>query len=303
MMLDLLRKVDQRIRALEALESLLKEYEVHCLFTSLSEDTRYIVFKADNQEWILLFPLSQLVNLVSPELTGANIPEQVIKASLNLITTNFLLDVCNIDIIPFHKLAYHICEDISMYNSLTLLKVWNDHILFYINKAPLLKKNSDFRLPLYYDIIFPLKIVIGSSEISIHDLEKINEGDVLLLGNICPECKCNNVIIEITKWPEEIIMLNQYNGESQVHVAPPSAEDNNICDLAQLKVKVEIVMCAQSLTLKELHELKEHKTLVLPPKSHENIYLMINDHFFAKGELVQIGDNLAVEINLIKKEP
>ncbi len=70
-------------------------------------------------------------------------------------------------------------------------------------------------------------------------------------------------------------------------------------DRNKINLKISFLLQQQNMTLEEISHLHTGSLVPLLPEAEKKIIVTVNNQRYAKGELIQIGDQLAVEITEI----
>lgn len=156
----------------------------------------------------------------------------------------------------------------------------------------------------------PLLFCLGTSKFPLRSLGVIQAGDVLLIDRPSGKVCSNNETLFQFKLDQESLMILEPNDE-------PEGLDSDTADLANhdstvkdpqnkfdnLPVQLSFILMEKSVTLAELKAMIPGETITISADAIMNVEIRVNQHKFARGELVQLTDgSLAVEIRQISSK-
>jgi type III secretion protein Q len=142
------------------------------------------------------------------------------------------------------------------------------------------------------DLPLPLSLRLGTSVLSPALLAQVETGDVLLLGHVSKQLVCREQVLFNYSIQQEEIMLEQ---AIAAHESPESPA-NPIVSGRQLPLQVEVVLQEMSLTVAQLETLSSGQVLPLNTDAERNVLLRANGVLLARGELVEVSQQLGVQI-------
>ena len=143
-------------------------------------------------------------------------------------------------------------------------------------------------LPLRLDVLLGRQILRPAL------LAEIAQGDVLLLANHQPQLACNGRALFSYTLQEEHIMVQPH-----FNLAASSLPASDAQGLEQVPLAVEFVLQEIHLTLGELGAIAPGQVLRLNPDAERNVVLRANGIVLARGELVELDQQLGIEIHSI----
>lgn len=183
-----------------------------------------------------------------------------------------------------------------------------------------LKQTPELAIPI------PMNLLIGSSELFLHEIEDLEAGDIVLLTNIttrltpeftpealtCLVGDAENVIVEFRRNPDsswEIISLKHEKPMHEIQAAISSNELNDHNNqpnklLDSVCVKLRIQLPTTNITGRQLMELHHGRILQLDFKPTDSVELLVaaNNCQIATGKLVEIEGKLGVRIESVKND-
>lgn len=94
-------------------------------------------------------------------------------------------------------------------------------------------------------------------------------------------------------------MLEQPVTSDQDDHNASSESSTAIFDLNQLSLNVDFILQRQTFSLNTIKSWQSGTQLILNHNAHCAIALEINGQLFARGELIQVGEQLAVELHTL----
>lgn len=167
-----------------------------------------------------------------------------------------------------------------------------------------------------------LKFSLGTSRMKSIRLTSISCGDLLLIQRPNPRVYIAdklafrfNLSEEGNIMVEELEEYNEEDSEEENEEETAEAEEDiqavdnespgavlkpkGRFDRNKINLKMNFLLQRQDMMLEEISNLHEGSLVKLFPDAEKNIIVMINNQRYAKGELIQIGDGLAVEVTEI----
>lgn len=144
---------------------------------------------------------------------------------------------------------------------------------------------------------------IGSLDLKRRQLAKVRCGDVLLLDQLSPQARIERAGVFTFYINENEVVVNDIFDDFSVEVPHPVAAEpvqdtaERKLDLGNVPVSVEVVLCQLQYTVGELGNIQAGSALSLPDGAHRSVSLRLHGHIIGKGELVQVGDGLGVQLS------
>ncbi|WGO83852.1 FliM/FliN family flagellar motor switch protein [Arsenophonus apicola] len=220
----------------------------------------------------LAIPASYLIELLQEQLTTISIPQ---------------LGEFQIQVTQFDCLQQPI-EAIRIASSLGQI------LIVDANGSAPLKENDYANLPLQ------VRFSIGYSRLKQQLFCTLQTGDILLLQQSQTYLSVETIPLFHYTWqPQGNIMLAQPIVTDQDDHNASSESSPAIFDLNQLSLKVNFILQRQTFSLNTIKSWQSGTQLMLNSDAHCAITLEINGQTFAKGELIQVGEQLAVELHTL----
>ncbi|KVC71751.1 type III secretion system cytoplasmic ring protein SctQ [Burkholderia ubonensis] len=152
-----------------------------------------------------------------------------------------------------------------------------------------------------------LRFVLGSTRISVATLQSLRGGDAVLIQE-----RVFNVTVGARRLcaysiEGNSIMLDELENDAQASASEAHcdqrdarASDGQPFDVAALPVKLECVLQHTELSVADVAQLHAGAILPLEPDAERHVTLYANGRCLAQGELIQVGERLAVEIQSIE---
>ncbi|WP_273801853.1 FliM/FliN family flagellar motor switch protein [Proteus vulgaris] len=151
---------------------------------------------------------------------------------------------------------------------------------------------------------------LGTSQLSLSLLKNILLGDVLLIEKIS-----SNLFLGEKKWikfewngensvqllnenESKVLDSNEQNKSAHEIESQPfiTDEEKRLAPIGNIPVTVSFILASKKLLIEEIENLKPGQHIMLPEEAHQQIILKVNGLSVAQGELIRVGDRLAVEI-------
>lgn len=155
----------------------------------------------------------------------------------------------------------------------------------------------------------PVELGIARLQLPLHRLRRLAPGAVLLLDQLQPVARNARRRLYSFDFTLETISVNtpfdflddeDGNADSAVpaiSAAPTSAPvPERGIDIKRLPVTVDVVLCELQHTIGELDGLQPGTVFNLPVDAWKQLQLRVNGQRIARGELVQVGDQLGVQL-------
>lgn len=144
----------------------------------------------------------------------------------------------------------------------------------------------------------PVQLHLGRLSHCVSRLRRLLPGDILLVPYTrCQAWRANRCLFEFTLQPESLAVTMIYPTDAESPLSSePALGRAPILDLASLPLTLEVVLCTLQLSLSELSDLGAGSTLSLPEQAYRHVRIEHNGHCVARGELVQVGASLGVQL-------
>lgn len=146
----------------------------------------------------------------------------------------------------------------------------------------------------------PIALRIGRIQSTPRRLRRLRQGDILLLPHAHPQAwRANRCLFDFLLQPDTLLVTTLHPTEAdQPHHAHETAESLPYprLDLSSLPLTLEVVLATVQMSLAELADLCEGATVPLPDQAHCQVRIEHNGHCVARGELVQVGTTLGVQL-------
>ena len=174
-------------------------------------------------------------------------------------------------------------------------------------------------MPGVEDFPLLLEFELGSSSISTSLLSRLAAGDALFVSRVTPRIASQGMTVGRYVWTKEGVIVDQLQENSDDELfAEDGALSNQMRDevgdnaggeagdgvgnvsqrsLARLPVRLEFTLGKKLITVGELSQLTVGQLLELAPGAEKRIVVSANGVLLGHGELIQLDDRLAVEIN------
>lgn len=151
---------------------------------------------------------------------------------------------------------------------------------------------------------------LGTSQISLSLLKNLLLGDVLLIEKISSylflgqrkwmkfEWDGENSVQLLNDTDSKISESNEQN-KSAHEIESRSFttdEEKRLVPIGTIPVTVSFILTSKTLLIEEIENLKSGQHIMLPEEAHQQIILKVNGLSIAQGELIKVGERLAVEI-------
>lgn len=150
--------------------------------------------------------------------------------------------------------------------------------------------NEDF-----YDSSLSVNIRVGTIKISVHNLKRIEEGDLVIFD----ESDISKMLLKYKDYEKEIkinpntelVLPYEYNGGGDDEMA----DNVNLWDSIEVELNAEFNPV--KITLGELKKIEEGLVMDLTSIYENKITLSVEDKLIARGELVIVNDRYGVKVN------
>ncbi|OAT44963.1 hypothetical protein M997_3329 [Proteus hauseri ATCC 700826] len=145
------------------------------------------------------------------------------------------------------------------------------------------------------------KFNFGYSKISISLLRTLSLGDIFLIDNVSLLLFIGEKKWMGFKWKgEDIVELNKLSDdleiEEKTNIEEVSQEKKDLKSIGTIPVTVSFLLASKVLLIEEIESLVAGQQISLPENTSRNITLTVNGTPIAQGELIQVGERFAVEI-------
>lgn len=153
----------------------------------------------------------------------------------------------------------------------------------------------------------PVDLGIARLRLSMHRLRSLAPGAVLLLDQLQPVARHAQRRLYSFDFTLETISVNtpfdfldDDDGGTDIAaasaIATASADTTPGIDIRRLPVAVDVVLCQLQHAIGELDGLQPGTVFNLPDDAWKHLQLRVNGQLIARGELVQVGDQLGVQL-------
>lgn len=169
--------------------------------------------------------------------------------------------------------------------------------------------------PLTRALRLPVELGIARLQLPLHRLRTLAPGAVVLLDQLAPVARTARRRLYAFDFTLETISVNtpfdflddeDATADLAVPAAPaaPAAPDPTApgiaattgIDIRRLPVTVDVVLCQLQQSIGELDGLQPGTVFNLPHDAWKQLQLRVNGQVVARGELVQVGDQLGVQL-------
>ncbi|EDT05160.1 type III secretion system apparatus protein YscQ/HrcQ [Burkholderia ambifaria IOP40-10] len=149
------------------------------------------------------------------------------------------------------------------------------------------------------ELPLPTRGVLGCTTLSMSAFKRLRCGDAVLIETISPEMRVGEQqLCEISIEGNTMTMHEQASemrGDSQ-----PGMMDGQAFQVDALPVKLEFAFRQRELTVADVARLHPGAVLPLDAGAEHEVKIYANGRYLALGELIQVGERLAVEIQSIE---
>lgn len=155
----------------------------------------------------------------------------------------------------------------------------------------------------------PVELGIARLQLPLHRLRSLSPGAVVLLDQLEPVARMARHRLYTYDFTLETISVNtpfdfldEEDGIADSAPAPqaaptaPTAAAAPGIDIRRLPVTVDVVLCQLQQPIGELDALQPGTVFNLPVDAWKQLQLRVNGQTIARGELVQVGDQLGVQL-------
>lgn len=155
----------------------------------------------------------------------------------------------------------------------------------------------------------PVELGIARLQLPLHRLRTLAPGAVVLLDQLAPVARTARRRLYAFDFTLETISVNtpfdflddeDATADLAVPAAPEPAPSGTATatgiDIRRLPVTVDVVLCQLQQSIAELDGLQPGTVFNLPHDAWKQLQLRVNGQVVARGELVQVGDQLGVQL-------
>ncbi|WP_433739474.1 FliM/FliN family flagellar motor switch protein [Pseudomonas putida] len=139
------------------------------------------------------------------------------------------------------------------------------------------------------DLPLRLELVLGISHLGRGRRIRLNEGDVLRITQRTQQCWLARRCLGVFTITEEGLHM-------QSTVADADGQDTSVPDLSSVPVRLEFVLATHEISLATLSQIIDGQLIPLAQEAAHRIEIRANGKPVARGELVQLDDQLGVEL-------
>ncbi|QAV22732.1 FliM/FliN family flagellar motor switch protein [Proteus hauseri] len=145
------------------------------------------------------------------------------------------------------------------------------------------------------------KFNFGYSKISISLLRTLSIGDIFLIDNVSLLLLIGEKKWMSFKWEgEDVVELNKLSDdlekEEKTNIEEVSQEKKDLKPIGTIPVTVSFLLASKVLLIEQIESLVVGQQISLPENASRHITLAVNGTPIAQGELIQVGERFAVEI-------
>jgi type III secretion protein Q len=203
-------------------------------------------------------------------------------------------------VLAVDELHYRELADVELIDSAELTAQdlpWLDtsHGRLWLTDLPSLRpalQTSDWRSWLA-DLPQRLELILGVSYLSRSSRERLGRGDVLLISDSTRQCLLADRNIGVFTFTEEGLRMELAPADSP---AQAETEQPVSADLNHLPIRLEFVLATHDIELGELAAFIAGQVIPLAVDAAHRIEVRANGKTVARGELVQLDEQLGVEL-------
>jgi type III secretion protein Q len=154
----------------------------------------------------------------------------------------------------------------------------------------------------------PVDLAVARFSVPLQRLRTLAPGAVVLLDQLLPVARTGRRRLYSFDFTLETISVNtsfdflDEDDDADIGVASPSAPPAAAAapagiDVARLPVMVDVVLCQLQQHVGDLAALQPGTVFDLPPDAWKQLQLRVNGQLIARGELVQVGEQLGVQLH------
>lgn len=156
-----------------------------------------------------------------------------------------------------------------------------------------------------------LKTGFGPFDYTLGEIEKLNEGDVFVLGKIEEQPRFIQADKD-TIWPVELTEQSLRVSGRPITNFPrsPGMDQKNLVKkqdnqqdvtIADMPIKLTFEVGSKTISVSDLRQIQEGKIVDIPDASIEAVTIVANGTAIGSGELLQVGDELGLKITKISR--
>ena len=150
------------------------------------------------------------------------------------------------------------------------------------------------------DLPLHLALKLGVSHIDPTSRTRLNEGDVLRITQPSRHCFVAQRCIGVFSFTEEGLLMQPTDTDGQ---QPDAIDPAAVVGLAALSVRLEFILATHDIDLATLSQIVDGQLIPLADDAAQHIEVRANGKPVARGELVQLGEQLGVELIEIYRSP
>ena len=147
--------------------------------------------------------------------------------------------------------------------------------------------------PWVLELSLPLRAVIGATQLSLRDYQRLGAGDVLFVSAQSHQLLLADRCIGQFTFIEGGLQMQLTEQNIEQNTEQPTTTR----EVSALLVTLEFVLDERTLSVQDLNQLLERQVLALTPEANTHVELRVSGKCIAKGELVQLEDRLGVELS------
>lgn len=295
-MMKAITKADIRIARLRYYSTILKQKGYSVQWVCSTTNSYSVNYYTLNKEWSVWISTEQITAMIFSELSGFCLTENMMKEISDMSQNNLLWLDSFEDIMPAKDFIRGEVMNAPVSENHCMLQIWHNNFELLIDKAPWLKNEMPFNQARYCNLLFPIKVTIGNSSLTLSSLKTLKTGDLILITNVQMRMTSVKSEIIINNWGDFSVVTENFesiNTKDETDIQKPQISVDN------LTVTLEFVLYQTTMTLAELNDIQNKKTFILPEGVHKNLELRVNNQLIGRGELVEFDENLALDLKQI----
>ena len=150
------------------------------------------------------------------------------------------------------------------------------------------------------DLPLRLELMLGVSHLPHASRIRLSEGDVLRITQRTQQCRLADRYLGVFTFTEEgLHMQSTVADDNRQNTADPGAD----VDLGSLAVRLEFVLSIHEIDLATLSQIIDGQLIPLADDAARHIEIRANGKRVARGELVQLDEQLGVELLEVYRNP
>lgn len=316
-----LRQIDAQEYQLARVYRLWKERGVEMELAYPDRRGLWLLGSDPQKAWRGWLYLPELLELMLPGLAGQALTPATGTLLMNWISA--LPDFLSADFSALHFTGFY-PETLSETGPGTdrrLLRVCSPRLTLWVESVSVLPSSPAEGVSSVEALRWPVRYAIGSSTIRVQTCQQIAPGDLLLIRYLRTVVRCLNTVLFpfrleegnmpdkslFEEFEEELLHMGDDSpdadtdtlrgADSKAMMARRTRDQHQfVLDTGQLPMVLEFVIHRQVMNLRELQALHEERVYVLPEGGEKQVEVLANGGLIGRGELVQVGDKLGVEI-------